>query len=310
LITKLLIANSVLYILKCIGTADNDGYHYVVKSDDPTKHRMIKYTYDANATPKDKIEDTGAGFYVTKDKKYYTCTSATACTEKTFTKVGYYKVDSYIVACKSLDKVGTSVACEEITKPTNNCSHETVGELVSISGGKYGLCLAEYEVGETPKYPTLDFLDSGATADTGEYLVKHIPKGEDSENDKRVFNFDITMNYYIVEHSVNSITLKKPSTAYVDKCALAESSKIIDRKTDFCSDGAGRYFNCLANSGKCISSLQSTPDVQELNNESCVSFTDENDSSKIKYKGNCKYIKILFSKKNIRKIDRKFYSRF
>ncbi|ORY35296.1 scaffoldin [Neocallimastix californiae] len=270
-------------------TADNDGYHYVVKSDDPTKYRMIKYTYDANATPKDKIEDTGAGFYVTKDKKYYTCTSATACTEKTdlnFPSVGYYKVDSYIVACKSLDNVGTSVACEEITKPTNNCSHETVGELVSISGGKYGLCLAEYEVGETPKYPTLDFLDSGVDAE--EYLVKHMPKGEDSENDNRVFNFDITMNYYIVEHSVNSITLKKPSTAYVDKCALAESSKIIDRKTDFCSDGAGRYFNCLANSGKCISSLQSTPDVQELNNESCVSFTDENDSSKIKYKGNCK----------------------
>jgi len=180
-------------------TADNDGYHYVVKSDDPTKHRMIKYTYDANAIPKDKIEDTGAGFYATTDGKYYTCTSATACTEKTdlnFPSVGYYKVDTYYVACKSSKDDGTSnLTCKEITKPTNTCNEDTIGEFVSISGSNYGLCLAEYDVGETKKYPTLGFLASGATADTGEYLVKHIPKKEDSESDNRVFNFDITMNY-------------------------------------------------------------------------------------------------------------------
>jgi len=275
---------------------------------------MIKYTYDANAIPKDKIEDTGAGFYATTDGKYYTCTSATACTEKTdlnFPSVGYYKVDTYYVACKSSKDDGTSnLTCKEITKPTNTCNEDTIGEFVSISGSNYGLCLAEYDVGETKKYPTLGFLASGATADTGEYLVKHIPKKEDSESDNRVFNFDITMNYYIVTHTETAIALKTNNVKHEDQCALAENGKIIDRTTDFCSDGAGRYFNCEANSGKCISALKSTPDIQELNNESCVSFTDESDSNKTKYKGNCKYIKILFSKKKFKEIDRNCYSIF
>jgi hypothetical protein len=193
-------------------------------------------------------------------------------------KIGYFKSGSSnrFISCYE----NTGVKCKYIDKPTTTCSESTIGQLVAI-GNAVGICLAKYGT-ENPA--TLTF----ASGDDANYLVQHTLAGTSNTS---VFVHDKTANYYAIKRTDKAFyldgTVTNTNTDF--KCVSADTSKIVDRREDFCNPkSSGLYIVCT--SGVCDSYKQSSPDIKETNGEECIiKRTADNQYTTT---GNCKFNEI------------------
>jgi len=125
---------------------------------------------------------------------------------------------------------------------------------------------------EDEKFATIEFGES-----TDSYIVHY--------NKESPFNFD-THAYYVVKKTEYSICYDSQYPKVNDHCA-ANDGKMIDRRTDFCSnDSSGMYYQCIV--GKCSAESQVNGEEELIADNSfcnCNSNTDYSSSSNTCYSG-------------------------
>jgi len=188
---------------------------------------------------------------------------------------GFYenKSEGYLITCKSTGC--TKTYKNEFVKPTSNeCTAEDDGKFKYVGDGIVCTKINKLKSDGHGGYTVEENNYAGIPFENGDdhYLIHHAINGE-------VFNFDRSKTYYAVKVNSDSIIFDS-GIDDSNYCADSES-KIIDRKTDFCSnDSSGMYYTC--DIGKCTAEYQTNLDHFESNGEpscGCDGTTVIQDSS-------------------------------